>query len=118
MVFIDVGDPKEAVEIFARAQWAEGQRIEKGYVIPCDDDKTAVAHLQRMLNQLEVIRPTRNDGKHHGMHTHYCECDNTDYATKIDDLAYLIGFLKDFNNGILSREDMVALLGGPSIAPR
>jgi len=76
MAQLQIEDPKSLREILCRAQSAEGERIRKGLVIPFDDTKTDVAILQRLIDQIDILRPLGPNGKHGRRHTDECGCED------------------------------------------
>jgi hypothetical protein len=70
MVKIDVGDLKMARELLCFAQSAI-----KAYPHKMHNQEAQMDRLQRMIDQIDVLRPLGVDGKHGSLHTLYCGCD-------------------------------------------
>lgn len=79
MVMIDVGDLKMAREALCAAQRGlNSSGMSTALSIPQS------LRLEKMIDQIDMLRPLGPDGKHGSLHTQYCGCDNVEHvATKI-----------------------------------
>lgn len=119
MVHIDVGDPKVAREMLCVAQSA---------IMALNEwDARTESHLSRiekMVDQIDVLRPLGPDGNHGDRHTKFCGCEDVVEWRIIEKYPHYEinkqGDVRDDNRQVVNRlksfdgEEWVILLTSPS----
>lgn len=79
MTMIDVGDLKMAREALCAAQSGlDGSGMGKALSLEQS------LRIEKMISQIDVLRPLSPDGKHGTLHTSYCGCDSVEHiASKV-----------------------------------
>lgn len=95
MVHIDVGDPKMAREMLCFAQSAI-MAFENWNA----QTESYLARIEKMVDQIDVLRPIGPDGNHGDRHTKFCGCEDVvEWRTIPHYSRYEINKLGDIRDG-------------------